>query len=338
LATEFTITGVTVSGSFPEAFTFAGLSAPITGTLPSFSAAPVVFVRNKSTKRDLFVDRTSVTTSGFNIDAGDVFDEDPPYTVDIGIITTDVTAAGAGVATAVGYPYYCSVQDVEDILFQLERSLTALDASSYDLDKNRLTRYISQATARVNGTISRVGYTVPAANTTKQVITNSLTASTAAAEEKRTLNQVEDGSVFSAGKTVRIHGTSGNSYNDEFTEVVAVDGDLVDVLYLKNSYDALSTVELCVQGMLTLREITANGAALMAIGGITVGFGTSENSKTDRLTNSFESDLQAILKGEIYLFGIARAAQVSTYVYENSTNLRNSGKPIFDDSQYGIRF
>ena len=70
MSVEFTITGVTVSGAFPEAFTFAGLSAPISGTLPTFSTAPVVFIRNRSTKRDLFVDSDSITTSGFNIDAG----------------------------------------------------------------------------------------------------------------------------------------------------------------------------------------------------------------------------------------------------------------------------
>jgi len=338
MATEFTVANVTFAGPFPETITFASLSAPLSGTLPTFTTAPIVFVRNSSTNRYLFVDRTAITTSGFDVGASDIFSDDPPYTGDIGIITTDVTPAGAGVATAVSYPYYCAVQDVQDVLIEFDRSFGS-DTTAVNLDDNKITRFISMAFGRINASIYQGRYTTPAANTTKQVITNSLTASTSTAEQVRTLNQVEDGTLFTAGDTVRLHGPSGVTYSDEFTQVVAVSNDLVDVLYLKNSYDALSTVEIVLPGMETLRHLNAQGAALLAVGGLTLGFSTEENSKEGSLATEFNNELTLIQEHKIALPGLARVDPVTTYIRDNASKLPNDGLPVFwSNSSAGTKY
>jgi len=300
---------------------FEILSAPVSGTLPSFTVAPIVFIRNSSTNRYLSVDRTSETTTGFDVIASDVFSDDPPYTVDIGIITTEVTAAGAGVATAVSYPYYCSYQDVKEVLLEFDRAF----AEGQHLDTDVVQRTISRSASRINATLAANRYTTPGANSIKQVITNSLTAS----ENVVTLNQVEDGTKFAAGDTVRIHGTTGSTYADEFSEVAAVSGDLVDVLYLVNSYDALSTVEKVNVGMQALRHINAQGAALLALGGLTVGVSSGENTKTVELTTEFQRGLDDIADGRIVLEGLTRRAPIETYIRKNSATLHNDGDSHF---------
>jgi hypothetical protein len=255
----------------------------------------------------------------------DVFDEDPPYTCDIGIITTDVTAAGAGVATAVAFPYYCSRQDVKDVLLELDRSF-GTNTTNNNLYDSRLRRFISMAYARINAAMAKGSYQIPATNSTSQTFSSSLTAS----QNVVTINQVQDGTAFSVGDTVRIHGTTGSVYADEFTNVVAISSDLVDVEFLQKSYDANGTIEIVTVGMEILRHINAQGAALLAMGGLTLGFATSENSKTSELADAFNADLNAIASGELRLVSVPRNT-ATTYAVKESSDLYNDGGPIFTD-------
>lgn len=336
MATEFTIPGVTITQSHLDGtqFPFASLPTPTAGTLPTFSTAPVVFIRNADTNRYLVIDGSLTDTTGFTVLGGDVYSDDPPYSVVLGIITTDVTQAAAGVGTAVGFPYYCSIIDVQDLLLQRVESFGAKSGTTVPLHDSRLRRFISRATAKVNGALRNGRYSIPAINSVKQLISNSLTASANIV----TLNSVEDGDQFAIGDTVRVHGTSSNVYNDEFTNVVSINSDVVDVEFLENSYDANATIERVLLGMDTLRHITAEGAAEMALGGQTVRSTTQANGKLERLSSQFEKDLKAIRGGDLVLEGLTREAPISSYAYQNRSTLPNDGlSPFGDDNGAGSR-
>lgn len=331
MATEFTIPGVTITQSHLDGtqFPFASLPAPTAGTLPTFSTAPVVFIRNADTRRYLVIDGSLTDTTGFTVLGGDLYEygDDPPYSVVLGIITTDVTQAADGVGTAVGFPYYCSIIDVQDLIFQRDKSFGAKSGTTVPLHNSRLRRFISKANAKVNAALRNGRYSIPAVNTVKQLISNSLTASTNIV----TLNSVEDGDEFSIGDTVRIHGTSSNVYNDEFTNIVSINSDVIDVEFLENSYDANATIERVLPGMDTLRHITAEGAAEMALGGQTARSTTQSNNKIERLSSQFEKDLEAIREGDLVLEGLTRESPISSYAYQNRSTLPNEGLGPFSD-------
>lgn len=319
MATEYTVQSVTVDAIPSSAILFSSLT-PIVGTLPTFSSAPVVWIIQQDTNRPLYIDPSDVTTSQFQVRGWDDYTDVPPYTVTVRILVTGQSAVGASSADPVNFPWYCSLDDVKDVLTQYDETIVAAG----NLDENKLRRFISQAYGRINSALARGSYQVPAVNTTKQTMSGSLSASANVV----TINQVSDGSAFTEGDTVRIHGPSGSGYNDEFTSVVAISGNLVDVLWLNNSYDADSTIEVVIEGMETLRHLNAQGAALLATGALTLGYSDASNDKEDNLTDAFSKGCQDIQSGALRLPGLSKN-NVTTYIEQNASQLWNQGAPVF---------
>jgi len=122
--TEFLIKGADNSelqisvSELPKTVAFADLT-PMDGTLPSFTVAPLVFI--ETTGSDGFLDVKSVTTTNFQIVTA-LLGADNSFVVSVRIVSEEPVADAPSVATAVAFPYYCSVNDVLDANVNLKQS------------------------------------------------------------------------------------------------------------------------------------------------------------------------------------------------------------------------
>jgi hypothetical protein len=195
---------------------------------------------------------------------------------------------------AVNFLYYCTVDDIEDHLVNLKQSF----GDTNNLNFKRRRRFISHIYGEINAALSQGKYQVPVTNSSKAT-TNALTAS-----NDNVAITASDGSLFAAGNTVRVHGTSSNQHKDEFVGVVLVSSNTVTVEFLENSYDNGSTIELCTSATIYLRRVNAIGAALLGIGGLAIGQGRSRNEKLADLQDQYNACLKEIREGTLNLAGL----------------------------------
>jgi len=289
---------------------------PVDGTLPTFTTAPLVAVLNSDGTRPLDID--TITTTSFRVKG--VGAGVNPTTISLEIISLEgVGAAAPSTAAARDFLYYCSVGDVQDDILNLKQSF----ASGKNLEFTLRRRLISRAYSKINSALKKGGYSVPVTNSVKQVISESLTAS-----DNVVSFTVTDGTKFSIGDTVRIHGQSGSSYNDEFTGIVQINGNVLTVEFLENSYNSDQTCELCSDGYLYLRDCNAIGASAAGLNAVAVGQGRSRNEKIDIQFDLFQKCLDDLASGNVVLDGLTRSdSTIETYQSKNPDNADVS--PVF---------
>jgi ribosomal protein L35AE/L33A len=323
---EFIVRGATnavlqiASTALPKTILFSQLT-PVEGTLPAFSNAPLVYILSAGTTRYLDVD--TETNTSFRIIASTT-GPTGTYTVDVGIINLDAVTSIPASETPVGFMGYCTSNDVEKDILNLKQSTGS--GKSLDFTVRRL--FIAQIYGEINAALSEGLYQAPVTNVTKQVITEALVAGD-------TVNffTVQDGTKFSAGKIVRIHGQNGSVYNDEFTHVVSVSGNVVGVEFLKNSYNAKATIELANDASLYLRSINSIGAALRALGGLIIGQAQSENSRANQLESWYDKTLTQIRLGKLVLDGLSYQVGILKSFQDGNPNDEDvTGAPIFRTS------
>lgn len=210
--------------------------------------------------------------------------------------------------------YYCSLQDVKDWLYDLD--FVADDANTPYTDQ-RIRRAISRSYGEINAALKSGGYAVPVENDTTTTTSNDITGD----PDYFVSFAVDDESGFSAGDTVRIHGSDGSVYQDEFTGLVAVSTGSLTAEVLQTTY-ALSgaTVELCTEGYLYIRECNAIGGAVKLLFGKVVGQAKSRNEKVITLLDEYNARLELIRNGEVELDGVTVSSSevlIETYQTEN---------------------
>lgn len=235
-------------------------------------------------------------------------------------------------ATLTNSTYYCSVGDVEDVLTEFDRSI-GNNPDTQNLDRNKLRRFIGLTHGRINAALARGSYQIPASSSV-----SALTSGGGLTDSENTVNVTIDTTKFTTadfpvGSTVRFIGFSANptQYEDEFAVVVTITSASIFVVeWLKNSYVTTSTIELVTNGLETLRHINSQGAALLSVGALTLGFATSSNDKEDNLSSAFTQGLKDIQEGNARLDGVPRNTVTSFIVKEGSDGF-NQGEPVYTD-------
>jgi len=195
---------------------------------------------------------------------------------------------------ATGYFYYCSDLDVQDELLNLD-----FGSNSTMTEAARISA-IGKSYGEINAAAAKGGYTVPVENTVRQDVTGALAAATS-----QVAITVSDGTKYSVGQTLRVHGESGNNHKDEFIPIALIATDVLTVPVLRNSYDDAPdpTAELCLEGFLYLRDCNAKGGAVKLFRGL--GMRTANpNAKLTSLTEEYNQCLTDLAEGTINLEGL----------------------------------
>ena len=196
----------------------------------------------------------------------------------------------------VNFLYYCSLQDVRDLLLNFKTGTADL------LKPKVLRKAISKAYGQLNAALKTGGYSVPVTNSVKTLTT---AAETASDDPVVIAVTAGDGENFSIGSTVRIHGlfTTDSQYEDEFTGIILIATDNITVEFLEDGYDAGATMELCTEGFLFIRNCLANGGAYIASKGLHTK-DVEVDSMLDRMRDDFDKCLEKLRNGEVELDGL----------------------------------
>jgi len=304
---------VVTPAQVPKTITIAS-QTPFEGTFPTFSPAPLVSVLSAAHQRHFDVD--TITTTAFNIIAASAGGPPTSATLNIEIISLNVPAATPSIDASVDFPYYCSTNDVDSEIL----NLTVAKASTGKLDRTVKRAFISQSFGEVNAALAKGGYDLPILNTVKQTITEAITASS----DVRSFT-ITDETVFDIGKTVRIHGQSGNNFNSEFVPIVAITGSVLTVEFAENSYNASSTCELCTNGFLYLRNCNTLGAAYRAVNALSIK-NPDFSEKATEMREVYQMCLDDLKDGNILLDGLA---QGGSFIQTLQTDDSDENKIIF---------
>lgn len=296
---------VVTPAQVPKTITIAS-QTPFEGTLPSFSPAPLVSVMGAGHQRHFDVDTVGTTT--FRIIAASSGGAPTNATLNIEIISLNSATASPSSGTAIDFPYYCSLNDVDNELV----NLTVAISSTGKLEHTAKRLFISQAYGDINSALSAGQYTAPVLNTVKQAMSGSITAS-----DNVVSFTVTDGTVYGIAETVRIHGRTGNIFNSEFVPIVGISTNTLTVEFAKNSYNADSTCELCTLGFLHLRNCNTLGATYRALNALAIK-NTSLSAKADKLEKKFDKCMENLIAGKIFMDGFTKTSGlIKTYQTEN---------------------
>ena len=260
-------------------------------TLPTFTVAPLVEIISEAGDQKYYIDHSETTVNGYVLHASDFGGGLADYSVRI--TSRETTAASAGApGTSVVFYGYCSGNDVEDHLISNELAM----AATKSLNIRRRRRFITQGYAAVNAALQKGGYNVPLTNAYKTTIAAGVSNSNNVVSITLT-----DSDNFSVGNIVRIHGSNGSNYNDEFVAIVNLDTDtdVAVVDYLENSYDSGSTIEVCTDGFLFARKANSIYAALLSLDGLVVAQGRSRNDKVSFLHDLWMECKEAMESGNV---------------------------------------
>jgi hypothetical protein len=218
----------------------------------------------------------------------------------------------------VNFLYYCSLLDVKDWLFDLD--FVDDDADTPFTDR-RIRGAISRSYGEINAALSGAGWDVPVQNAVKSNNVAGIDVDPEAFVEFDVTSG--EGVNFTPGVTLRIHGSDGGRYIDEFSGLVKVATDTLTIDGLEvAAVESGSTIEVCSEGFLFLRAVNAKGGAINLLSGKVVGQSKSDNSKISALQSSYESDLESIRDGEVSLDGVtSSSAIVKTWQTENPTHV-----------------
>lgn len=314
-----------VQSEFPKTINYTDIT-PVDGSFPAFTTAPIVYVLNATTGRNVFV--SAKTTTSFTLDISTSGGGPGTYVIDLAIETEDTPASAPVTAGLRSAPYYCSILDVQNTIINLPQSFSA--GRNLDFTKRRI--YISQAYGKINAALSKGNYNLPVTLSVQAIVSNTLTAADALVNVD--LDSAYNTSSFPVGSTIRINGNlSGMTYGDEFVNVVSISSTTrLVVEFLKNSYtNANTTIELCNDAFLYLRHCNAVGAAYYGLRSLIVGQGQSRNEQVDELKDDFFSCLKDLENGVIDVDGLTKNADdwIKTYQTENPTASDVSGSPVF---------
>lgn len=158
------------TNSLPVTVTFASLT-PVDGSFPTFTTGPVVYIVNATVAGSNVVrafEIDTIDTSGFRIISA-TSGPSGIATFNIKVETEDTpTSAPVGVVARQA-PYYCSVNDVHDVLANIKN---AAKTSGGVIDRQRIRRFILSAYGRLNGALAAAGYSVPVVLTQRSLFTN----------------------------------------------------------------------------------------------------------------------------------------------------------------------
>lgn len=314
-----------------QTITFASLGTSKEGnTLPSFAQIPIVEVVSKEGDRDIRIPRSEVTTSQFVVRASDS-GVSLPFNIDFRIISLETTVVSAGApGTAVVWPYYCTMQDVDDRLVGLLPALrSSTVGSTVPLNNNVLMNLVSQVYGEINAALDRGGYSTPVANTNKTTITAGISAS-----NNIVTIPVGDDTIFSVGDMAFIHGQTSSTFNAEFVHIVNADSgaDTVVAFSLLNAYNNGSTIEAVTRGFNYVRQCNAVGVAVQSLMSPVVAQGRSANSKVVDLNDWYERCLADLSSGSVTLDGLSLASNarfIKSYQTENQNAADVINAPVF---------
>ena len=319
MATRYLILGadnadlVVTAAQVPKTITFASLT-PFEGTLPTFTATPLVSVMGAGHQRHFDVD--TVGTTSFRVIASSSGGAPTSATLNVEIVSLETAAASPSAGVAIDFPYYCSANDIDNELI----NLTVATASTGKLSNSIQRLFISQSFGEINAALAAGGYTLPVLNATKQAISGGITAS-----DDVVSFTVTDGTAYSISKTVRVHGQTGSNFNSEFTPIVGISTNVLTVEFAKNSYDADSTCELCTDGFLHLRNCNTMGAAYRALNALSIKQGRSLNEKAGELKEMYQMCLDDIKDGNVLLDGLTRGG-----LFLQSIQTQDSTKDVIE--------
>ncbi len=298
---------VVTPAQVPKTITFASLT-PFEGTLPTFTTAPLVSVMGAGHRRHFDVDTVGKTS--FRIIASSSGGAPTNATINIEIISLETASASPSSGTAINFPYFCSLNDVDNEII----NFTTAIGSSGKLEHTAKRLFISMAYGEINSALSVGGYTVPVLNSVKQAISGSITAS-----DNVVSFTVTDGTAYAIGDTVWLHGQTGNVFNSEFVPIVGISTNVLTVEFAKNSYNADSTCELCTLGFLHLRSCNVLGAAYRAINALSVK-NVNSNEKAESLKETYQMCLSDLKDGDILLDGLSQGSSfIESFQTNNST-------------------
>ncbi len=301
---------VVTPAQVPKTITIAS-QTPFEGTFPAFSPAPLVSVLGASHQRHFDVD--TITTTTFRIIAASSGGPPTSATLNIEIISLNVPAATPSIDASVDFPYYCSLNDIDNEII----NLTVAISSTGQLERTIKRLFISQSYGEVNASLAAGGYDLPVLNTTKQTITEAITAS----DNVRSFT-ITDETVFDISKTVRLHGQSGNVFNSEFVPIVAIVGSVLTVEFAKNSYNASSTCELCTDGFLYLRNCNTLGAAYRALNTLAIK-NPELSEKAADMKEVYQMCLSDLRDGNILLPGLSKGGDFIETLQTNDSDENN---------------
>jgi len=291
------------STAFPATILFSAIT-PVDGSFPAFTSAPLVYVKGAShTGRVVYVDDTLTTTTQFVLKLGTGGGAPGTYTVNLSLETEETPASAPIGTTVLTAPYYCSFQDVARKLESIPNSRSVGYATP-----TLVRGHILAAYGKINAALSAGGYDVPVSLSQRTLITGALTAS----DNLVTLSLDSSGDYeaadFPVGSTIRINGFSSNTLTNEFVSVVSlVSTYSLKVEFLKESYDANATIELCDVGFLFLKECNAQGATARVLRALAVK-GAVNNEIAEAEADEFAACLEMIKSGEIDLDGLSIAS------------------------------
>ena len=301
----------------PKTITYAS-QTPFEGTLPSFDPAPLVSVMGASHQRHFDVDTVGKTTC--RIIASSSGGAPTNATLNLEIISLNAASASPSSGTAINFPYFCSLNDIDNELV----NLTVAIASTGKLERTIKRLFISQSYGEIVSALGVGGYTVPVRNSVKQAISGAITASNNVVSFT-----VTDGTAYDIDETVRLHGQTASVFNSEFTPIVGISTNVLTVEFAKNSYNADSTCELCTLGFLHLRNCNTLGATYRALNALGIK-DTSLSEKAEAMKKVYDKCLKELQDGVVVLDGLTRGSGlIKTYQTENPNADDVKNAPVF---------
>jgi hypothetical protein len=302
----------------PKTITFSSLGTSDEGsTLPTFTQTPIVEVLRIYGDRLIYVSSISTTQIVFTASgAGDSL----PISIDYRIVSRETIAPAAGApGTAILWPYYCTIQDIQDRLVGID----TLFGTNGKLTDNVVMSLISQTHSEVNAALSTGNYTVPVTNTNKTTIASGISAS-----DNVVTISVTDDTIFTIGDTVFIHGQLSSNFYAEFAHVVNADtgADTIVVYSLINSYNSGSTIEVVEAGFNYVRDCEAVGATVKALQSPVISQGRSRNESVNQFDAWYKERLDSLKSGKVSLDGLVENIVLTSYQVEEDTD------PVFTET------